>query len=265
MRKQITSISNPLIKHLLLLQRKSKLRKTSKEFVIEGVQELQFAIEANYALKKVVLCPEIFENSVSLETLDCEVLEVSKEVYEKIAYRSTSEGIMAIAVSRELSLEDLIFKNRSPLILVAEAPEKPGNIGALLRTCDAAQIDAVIIANPKTDLYNPNIIRSSVGTIFTNTVASGTTSEIIDYLKKNKIHIFAAALQNSTSYLEQTFTEPTAIIVGTEHEGLSEEWRSEADKIVQIPMQGKVDSLNVSVSAAILIFEAKRQRLHSKI
>jgi TrmH family RNA methyltransferase len=144
--------------------------------------------------------------------------------------------------------------------LIAEAPEKPGNIGALLRTSDAAKLDAIIIANPKTDLYNPNIIRSSVGTVFTNTIGVGTTSEIIDFLNNNNIKIYAAALQDSSSYLIQDFKEATAIAVGTEHQGLSEEWRINADKIIQIPMEGQVDSLNVSVSAAILIFEAKRQR-----
>lgn len=260
MRKHITSISNPLIKHLLLLQKKSKLRKSTSEFVIEGVQELNYAIEADFTLKQVMVCLDIFEEDIHLDALDCEVIEISKEVFEKLAYRSSTGGIIATATSKQLTLEELKFKTKSPLILVAEAPEKPGNIGALLRTCDAAHLDAVIIANPKTDLYNPNIIRSSVGTIFTNSIATGTTSEIIDYLKENQIHIFAAALQDSSSYLEEDFTEPTAIVVGTEHEGLSENWRTQAHKIVKIPMQGKVDSLNVSVSAAILIFEAKRQR-----
>ncbi|SDG75901.1 TrmH family RNA methyltransferase [Psychroflexus sediminis] len=262
MRKYISSNNNPLIKHLLLLQKKSKLRKKHNEFIIEGAQELRFAIEANYTLKQVLVCLDIFDNEISLENLDSEVLEVSKTVFDKIAYRSSTGGIMAIASSPELTLEKLKFDTKSPLILVAEAPEKPGNIGALLRTCDAACLDAVIIANPRTDLFNPNIIRSSVGTIFTNTIATGTTSEIIDYLKKNNIQIFAAALQDSSSYLDESFKESTAIVLGTEHEGLSETWRAEAHKIVKIPMEGKVDSLNVSVSAAILIFEAKRQRLN---
>jgi TrmH family RNA methyltransferase len=264
MRKHISSISNPLIKHLLSLQKKSKLRKSNNEFIIEGVQELTYAIEANYIMKQVLVCPDVFENNIRLEDLPGDVIDISKEVFEKLAYRTTTGGIIALASTQALSLHDLRFKTNSPLILVAEAPEKPGNIGALLRTCDAAHLDAVIIANPKTDLYNPNIIRSSVGTIFTNSIATGSTSEIIDYLKANSIQIFAAALQESTSYLEEDFSRPTAIVVGTEHEGLSESWRSQASKIIKIPMEGKVDSLNVSVSAAILIFEAKRQRLNSK-
>lgn len=262
MRKKITSLSNSLIKHLLLLQKKSKLRNSENEFVIEGVQELTYAIQAHYKLKQVLVCNDVFETTIELTDLDCEVIEISKDVFEKIAYRSSTGGIVAIARAKSLSLDHLRFITKTPLILVAEAPEKPGNIGALLRTCDAANLDAVIIANPKTDLYNPNIIRSSVGTVFTNKIAVGSTSEIIEYLKINNINIFAAALQNSSSYLQEDFTEATAIVVGTEHEGLSESWRSQAYKIVKIPMEGKVDSLNVSVSASILIFEAKRQRLN---
>lgn len=265
MRKHISSLSNPLIKHLLLLQKKSKHRNSYNEFVIEGVQELSYAIEAKYILKQILICPDLYENEVVLENSEYEIIEISKEIFEKLAYRSTTGGVIAIAESRNSSLKDLKFKNDTPLILVAEAPEKPGNIGALLRTCDAANLDAVIIANPKTDLYNPNIIRSSVGTIFTNSIATGSTSEIIDFLKKHNIQIFAAALQESTSYLKEDFSKPSAIVVGTEHEGLSESWRSQASKIIKIPMEGKVDSLNVSVSAAILIFEAKRQRLNSKL
>lgn len=265
MRKHISSLSNPLIKHLLLLQKKSKHRNSYNEFVIEGVQELSYAIEAKYILKQILICPDLYENEVVLENSEYEIIEISKEIFEKLAYRSTTGGVIAIAESRNSSLKDLKFKNDTPLILVAEAPEKPGNIGALLRTCDAANLDAVIIANPKTDLYNPNIIRSSVGTIFTNSIATGSTSEIIDFLKKHNIQIFAAALQESTSYLKEDFSKPSAIVVGTEHEGLSESWISQASKIIKIPMEGKVDSLNVSVSAAILIFEAKRQRLNSKL
>lgn len=243
-----------------MLQKKSKLRNTSNEFVIEGVQEITYAIDANYKIKQLLICKAIFEKEALIETQECEIIEISTEVFEKIAYRSSTGGIIAIAESKDLSLVELKLNTKSPLILVAEAPEKPGNIGALLRTSDAADLDAVIIANPKTDLYNPNIIRSSVGTVFTNTIATGTTSEIIEYLKNKGINIFAAALQNSTSYLDEDFSGPSAFIVGTEHEGLSEDWRSEAYKIIKIPMEGKVDSLNVSVSASILIFEAKRQR-----
>ncbi len=258
--KQISSLSNPLIKYLLQLQKKSKLRRDDGTFVIEGLQELSYAIEAGYEFLQILVCPSIFRNQIELGTSAYKVIEITEELFNKITYRSSSGGVIAIAKSKNLTLEDLKFSTKTPLILVAEAPEKPGNIGALLRTADAANIDAIIIANPKTDLYNPNIIRSSVGTLFTSQISSGTTSEIIKFLKNNDIQIFAAALQDASSYLKEDFTTATAIVVGTEHEGLSQIWRSQANKIVKIPMEGKVDSLNVSVSAAILIFEAKRQR-----
>ena len=154
----------------------------------------------------------------------------------------------------------LQLKTDNPLILVAEAPEKPGNIGAILRTADAANVDAVIIANPKTDLYNPNVIRSSVGGVFTNNIATGATTEIIEYLKSKKINIYGAILQSSISYHEQNFKESTAIVVGTEHDGLSKEWRENTTQNIIIPMSGSIDSMNVSVAVGILIFEAKRQR-----
>ena len=141
-----------------------------------------------------------------------------------------------------------------------EAIEKPGNIGAMLRTCDAAKVDAVIIANPKTDLYNPNIVRSSVGCLFTNQIAIATTEEAIAFLQQNHIHFYSATLQNSTAYHTQNYTTPTALVVGTEASGLSQAWRDQATQNIIIPMQGAIDSMNVSVAAAILIFEAKRQR-----
>lgn len=260
MTKSISSLHNPLVKHLQLLQKKSKLRRTSGEFIIEGLQEIRYAHDAGYDIKHLLICSDIFEETSLIEEIDAERIKISNDIFEKLAYRTSTGGIIGIANSKDLSLDQLQFKTSTPLILIAEAPEKPGNIGALLRTCDAANVDAVIIANPKTDLYNPNIIRSSVGTLFTNTIATGSTSAIIHFLKQNQIKIYAAALQNSTSYLEHNFKEGIAIVVGTEHDGLSEEWREQADQIVKIPMQGQIDSLNVSVSAAILIFEAKRQR-----
>ena len=143
---------------------------------------------------------------------------------------------------------------------MAESLEKPGNIGAILRTADAANLDAVIIANPKSDLYNPNVVRSSVGCLFTNNIATGTTTEIIAFLKEKNIRFYCATLQNSTSYHTQNYTFPTALVVGTEATGLSQEWRDAATQNIIIPMQGQIDSMNVSVAAAILIFEAKRQR-----
>ncbi|WP_291099416.1 MULTISPECIES: TrmH family RNA methyltransferase [unclassified Flavobacterium] len=259
--KQITSVQNPFIKSLVLLQEKAKARKQSGIFLIEGQREIEIAIKGGYEIETILFLPELISEVqiTKLTNKQIELIEISKDVYQKLAYRDTTEGILAIAKTKSLQLSDLEL-SENPLILVAEAPEKPGNIGALLRTADAANLDAVIIANPKSDLYNPNIVRSSVGCLFTNQIATGTTSEIIAFLKERKINIYCATLQNSTSYHTQDYTKPTALVVGTEATGLTEEWRNEATQNIIIPMQGEIDSMNVSVAAAILIFEAKRQR-----
>jgi len=270
MNKQISSLQNSLIKQILLLQEKSRERKKTGLFVIEGKREIQLAIKGGYTIKTLLFCPEITsEETISkLNLSTTEVIETSLEIYKKIAYRTSTEGIVAIAESKELDINCLKFpfdsaqgtENKNLLILVAEAPEKPGNIGAILRTADAANVDAVIIANPKTDMFNPNIIRSSVGCVFTNTIATGTTLEIITFLKENNIAIYSAILQESVPYHTCDFKQNTAIVVGTESTGLSQEWRAESKANIHIPMQGEIDSMNVSVAAGILIFEAKRQR-----
>jgi len=259
--KQITSSQNPYIKSLVLLQEKAKARKQSGTFLIEGMREIELAQKGNYEIETVLICKEVGDLSKNpiIEKSKSSIIEISKEVYQKLAYRDTTEGIIAIAKTKSLQLSDLILP-KNPLVLVLEALEKPGNIGAILRTCDAAKIDAVIIANPKTDLYNPNIVRSSVGCLFTNQIASGSTVEVLAFLKQNKITIFGATLQNSNSYHLQDYTSASAIVVGTEATGLSDAWRDSNSKNIIIPMQGEIDSMNVSVASAILIFEAKRQR-----
>ena len=259
--KQITSAQNPYIKSLLLLQEKAKARKQTGTFLIEGKREILLAIKGGYHIETLLFYPELISeneiNKLVQNTID--LIEINKDIFEKLAYRESTEGVIAVANSKSFSLSDLKL-NENPLLLIAEAPEKPGNIGALLRTADAANLDAVIIANPKGDLYNPNIVRSSVGCLFTNQIATGTTSEIIAFLKERKINFYCATLQNSTSYHTQDYTMPSALVVGTEATGLSQEWREAATQNIIIPMQGEIDSMNVSVAAAILIFEAKRQR-----
>ncbi|QRM89701.1 RNA methyltransferase [Lacinutrix sp. WUR7] len=260
--KQITSTQNSYIKELVLLKDKSKNRKQSRLFLIEGEREISLAIKGKYEITTILFYPELF-SEVALDTLKigaAEVIEVSKEVYQKLAHRSTTEGIIAIAKNKLHSIESLQFNTPNPLLLIAEAPEKPGNIGAILRTADAANVDAVIIANPKTDLYNPNIIRSSVGCLFTNQIATGSTDEIITFLNQNNIAIYSAILQEAVNYHEQNYTNASAIVVGTEADGLSDAWRKASKQNIKIPMQGEIDSMNVSVAAGILIFEAKRQR-----
>ena len=259
--KQITSISNSYIKQLFQLKEKTRERKKSEQFLIEGKRELSLAIKGGYAIETVLFYPNLFSESEAnaLGLYGIEIIEISLEVFQKLAHRDTTEGVLAVAKNKAHNLSDLSLKE-NPLILVAEAPEKPGNIGALLRTADAANLDAVIIANPKTDLYNPNIIRSSVGCIFTNQIATGTTDEIITYLQSKNIAIYCAALQASVPYHNLDYKESSAIVVGTEATGLSDTWLVNATKNIIIPMQGKIDSMNVSVAAGILIFEAKRQR-----
>ena len=259
--KQITSSQNPYIKSLILLQEKAKARKQSGTFLIEGMREIELALKGNYEIETILFLPELVsEKQINkLSNNQINIIEISKEVYQKIAYRDTTEGIIAVAKTKSLQLSDLVLP-KNPLILVLEALEKPGNIGAILRTCDAANIDAVIIANPKTDLYNPNIVRSSVGCLFTNQIATGSTEEVLKFLHDNNITIFGATLQNSNSYHLQDYTAASAIVVGTEATGLSAAWRDSNSKNIIIPMQGEIDSMNVSVASAILIFEAKRQR-----
>lgn len=265
MYKNITSFHNPLIKQIVLLQEKSRERRKTQLFIIEGLREISLALNGGYLLKTLIFCPEIISEEeifILKETAnsEAEFIQINSEIYEKLAYRGSTEGVLAIAHAKNLSISNLKPESKNPLILVAEAPEKPGNIGALLRTADAANVDAVIIANPKTDMFNPNIIRSSVGCLFTNRITTGNTSEIISFLKDRNINIYCAALQTSVQYDTVDFKKASAIIVGTEATGLSEEWLQNSTQNIIIPMQGEIDSMNVSVAAGILIFEAKRQR-----
>jgi len=262
MNKSITSPKNPVIKQLVQLKEKSRIRKKTNQFLIEGKRELSLAIKGGFEIETLLYFSDLFSESEakSISKYGMEIIDISKEVFKKLAHRDTTEGIIAVVNSKEHQLEDLKLESKNPLILVAEAPEKPGNIGALLRTADAANVDAVIIANPKSDLYNPNIIRSSVGCVFTNEIALSSSEETITFLKKYNFNIFSAILQESEPYHNQDYTLPTAIVVGTEATGLSQEWRDAATKNISIPMQGDIDSMNVSVAAGILIFEAKRQR-----
>lgn len=261
--KHISSIQNALIKKIVHLKEKSRDRKKTGLFVLEGQRELDLALKGDYQIENILFCEPLLDQTTldSLSDIDTSILiSVSTEVYKKMAHRDSTEGIIALAKAQNHDLSQLKLKNENPLILVAEAPEKPGNIGALLRTADAANLDAVFIANPKTDLYNPNIIRSSVGCVFSRNIVMADTSAIITFFKENNIKIYCAALSASQPYTEVDYTEPSAIVVGTEHSGLSNEWLSNSFQNIIIPMEGQIDSMNVSVSAAILIFEAKRQR-----
>ena len=259
--QQITSLQNPLVKYLFTLTQKSKQRKEQQQFLIEGKREISLALEAGYLIEQLFICPDILsEAEVEKLFSGYKCTAISTQVYEKLTYRSSTEGILALAHCKNHALSGVELQKAHPLVLVAEAPEKPGNIGALLRTADAAGIDAVYIANPKTDLYNPNIIRSSVGTVFTVPIFMGSSEEIRSHLQQQGFAIYCAALTASQPYDQVSYKGRTAIVVGTEDTGLSPTWLKASTQNIIIPMQGKIDSMNVSVSAAILIFEAVRQR-----
>lgn len=257
----VTSTQNQGIKDTIKLS-KSRERKKTGLFVIEGEREIRRAYENQYSFRKLYYCKKHLTKSALelLNNINCEYkAEVSEHVFSRIAYRDNSDGLVAIALTKKHSLNNL-GKIDNPIYLVVESVEKPGNLGALLRTADAAGIDGVIVCDNNTELYNPNVIRSSLGCLFTKPVAICDSEACIAFLREREVKIYAAALQNSSPYTKADMRQPSAIVMGSEAFGLSEIWRKAADKIIAIPMKGIVDSLNVSVSAAVLIYEAIRQR-----
>ena len=253
----ITSVQNARIKHVVALQQKSSLRREEGLFVVEGQREIEHCIACGYEIV------EVFTVDGLRFTDDYPATRVSPQVYEKMAYRGSTEGIIAIAKCKDHSISSINYKLstiNSPLVVVLESVEKPGNLGAILRTAEAAGVDAVIICDPLTDLYNPNLIRASIGGVFSVPVAVCNSKECIAFLKEHKIRILTAQLQDSYDYYDYDMQGATAIVMGTESTGLTDQWREAADAHIRIPMLGRLDSLNVSVSAAILMYEAVRQR-----
>ncbi len=290
--EQVTSAQNPKIRNLLLLQEKSRARREQGLFVVEGRRELQHCLEAGFTVRTVFVCPEVAglssrpseasgeifpadfpTSSGATSTCHSEeaggrrknlageplVVEIPEPLYRKVAYREGTEGVIAEVEVKERRLEDLELPE-NPLVVVLEAVEKPGNLGAVLRSADAARADAVIVCDPLTDLWNPNLIRASLGGIFTVPTVAATSEETIAWLKAHGIRILTAQLQDSSWYYDVDMTVGTALVMGTESTGLTDIWRRAADAHIRIPMLGRLDSLNVSVSAAILLFEAVRQR-----
>ncbi len=256
----ITSAQNPKIKNLIALEKPRERRKQGL-FVVEGRREISLALQAGYKIGNLFFCDELITPS-ELKELDPGsklLIPVSKEVFEKIAIRENSGGVLAVAEQKSHRLDDVHLSN-NPLVLVLESVEKPGNLGAILRTADAAALDAVIICDPRTDFYNANVIRSSVGCIFTTQVASATSEETRRWLEQNRIVPYSTYLKASKPYHTVDFTTPSAIVMGTESTGLSETWVTEDQHPIIIPMSGKIDSMNVSTAAAVIVFEARRQR-----
>lgn len=295
--ERISSGQNPKIKKLLELQAKSKARRESGLFVVEGVRETEHCLEAGFEADTIFHCPEILPQLPSWIPASAHIEEVSAAVYAKVAYREGTEGLIAEIRERRLALDDLDdllglaagnspdrlsspaadnspdnkagkgtepaldgSNIKAPLIMVLESVEKPGNLGAVLRSADAAGADAVFICDPLTDIYNPNLIRASIGAVFTVPVIACTSADAIAWLQERDFAILTAQLQDSSLYYESDMKGATAIVMGTESTGLSDLWRRAATAHIRIPMLGRLDSLNVSVSAAILLFEAIRQR-----
>ena len=257
----ITSAQNPKIKNLLLLQEKSRARREQELFVVEGRRELDHCLEGGYKVKTLFYCPEIAQPSFLRHPslTEASVIEIPETLYRKVAYRESTEGVIAEVEYRSLQLSDLHLPEH-PLIMVLESVEKPGNLGAVLRSADAAGAHAVLICDPLTDLYNPNLIRSSVGAVFTVPTVAVSSEEAIEFLQAHDIQILTAQLQDSSPYYSVDMRRATALVMGTEATGLTERWRQVASAHIRIPMLGALDSLNVSVSAAILLYEAVRQR-----
>jgi TrmH family RNA methyltransferase len=256
----ITSLQNPKIKNIITLE-KARERRQQNVFVIEGIKELSLAAKAGYIIHSVFFCPSIIHEEIVLEIVEKEnlLVPIAQHVFEKLAYRDTTGGVIALAEQKRHGLDSLRLGKNS-LLLILESVEKPGNLGAVLRTADAAGVDAVVICDPQTDFYNPNVIRSSVGCVFTTAIASATSAETIQWLRDIDIQCIATHLDASMPYHNVDFNKPSAIILGTESTGLSKSWVEAADTTIIIPMQGKIDSLNVSTAAAIIVFEANRQR-----
>ncbi len=267
LQETITSVQNPRVKALVQLQQKSACRRSQQLFVVEGRRELMHCLSRGYEVETVFLCPDILRAEAEYDSLmvslpQCNTVCVSPKVYEHIAYRGGTEGVVATMHMKAHGLDTLPqpADGHAPLYVVLESVEKPGNLGAILRSADAAGVDALIVCDPLTDLYNPNLIRASMGGLFSVPTIACTSEECIDYLHSHGVHILTAQLQDSSLYYDTDMTLPTAIVMGTEATGLTPQWRKAADAHIRIPMLGILDSLNVSVSAAILMFEAVRQR-----
>ena len=256
----LSSTSNPKVKFLLSLE-KPRERRKQQLFVIEGHKEIMLALNAGYKIGNIFYCiDQIKESDLDPQLIENKlVIPVTQDVFNKIAIRENSASVIAVAEMKTHNLAD-IKTTGTPLFLVLESVEKPGNLGAILRTADAAGVSAVIICDPQTDIYNPNVIRSSIGCLFTQPVAIASSDETIVWLQKNGFAIWCTYLPASKPYYEIDYTRAGAIVMGTEATGLSPEWVKVASSNIIIPMLGKADSMNVSTSAAVVVFEARRQR-----
>jgi len=254
----ISSEQNIRIKNVVKLQEKSRERKKQGLFIIDGLREIQEALKGGIIISEIFICPEIVGDELT-DFSDIKTSYVSEAVYKKISYKEKAAGVLAVAQPKTLELETLKVK-KNPLFVILEAVEKPGNLGAIVRSAYAAGVDAIIINDEQTDIYNPNVVRASEGLIFRLPAIVASRENTIKFIQENQIKVFAAALIGAKNYIDADYKESSAILLGTEATGLSEDWLKAANEIIKIPMKSGIDSLNVSVSAAILIFEAWKQR-----
>jgi TrmH family RNA methyltransferase len=253
----IISLQNPKVKYIVKLREDKRQRQRDGLMLVEGHDEISLAISAGYQPRTILTAPEIVVRQ--MDVVGAEIISVNRPVFEKISYRENPDGWLAIFPIPKTSLADL-KPGDSPLVIVAEAVEKPGNLGAILRTADAAHVDALLVCDRRVDLWNPNVVRASRGAVFTVPTVEVESSIALTWLRSRGVQVLAATPAARASYTSVDLTRPTAIAVGTEDDGLTEFWMSNADMHVRIPMMGKVNSLNVSIATALLVYEAIRQR-----
>ena len=253
----ITSLQNPRVKYIVKLRDDKRQRQNDGLMLVEGYDEIQLALVAGHQPQTVLSAPELASRQIG--GVNAEPITVNRAVFEKLSYRENPDGWLAVFPIPRVSLDDLKL-SESPLLIVAESIEKPGNLGAILRTADAARVDAVIVCDPRVDAYSPNVVRASRGALFTVPVIETQSAQALVFLQRQGIQVRAATPSAEAEYTRQDLRGPLAVAVGTEDEGLSEFLLSQADMKVKIPMMGKVNSLNVSVSTALIVYEALRQR-----
>jgi RNA methyltransferase, TrmH family len=260
----ITSLQNPRLKRLVRL-RDRRARDEEKAFLVEGYREVRRALEKKVSMDELYYCPDWFlgENEPALleqaAAAGAKLFELSKEAFAKVAYRERPDGILAVAPQWKRTLESLELP-AEPFLLIVEAIEKPGNLGTILRSADAAGCDAVIVCDPVTDLFNPNVVRASTGVLFSVPCAVEEGGAVLAWLRKRGIRSVATTPAAAELYSEADLKGPLAVVMGSEQYGLSEFWLKNADQSVRIPMAGQADSLNVAMAALITLFEAVRQR-----
>lgn len=260
----ISSLNNPKIKHIIHIQKKSKNRKLKYEFIIEGLKEINMALKANYKIKEIFICKNIFSQKLCF--LKKKIYFITLNIFKKISYRKTTGGIIALVQEKIYYLNNIQL-NKNPLILILDKLEKPGNLGAIIRSADGAGVDLIILCNPKIDIFNPNVIRSSLGAVFNIKIIIENFKNISYWLNKHKFIKIITTFMNkkSKNLYEINLKNSIAIVIGSEDKGLSNYWLNLSNDNLIIPITGKIDSLNINSASSIILFESIRQRYYNNI